>query len=199
MQRRAVIAGVTVLAMGAAACGRTDAATPRAAATVVDSVVPRDVALARFRVGLDSVPALEGGAPSRDALVRRFVRALEQRDTAALRALVMTKAEFAWLYYPTNPQALPPYDLAPDLMWFVLEGRSRQGIAAALETRAGRALHLVGHACDPVASREGENTVFGPCVVRRLQAPGDTVTERLFGPVIERGGSWKFVSYANKL
>jgi hypothetical protein len=190
---------VGLAALGAVACGRSDAATRQPAAQVVDSVVPREVALARFREGLQPVGALTGGAPDRDELVRRFLGALEQRDTAVIRSLVMTKAEFAWLYYPTNPQGLPPYDLAPDLYWFMLEGRSRQGISAALETRAGRPLRVVGYACDPVPSREGENTVYGPCTVRRVQAPGDTVTERLFGPVIERAGVWKFVSYANKL
>jgi hypothetical protein len=35
--------------------------------------------------------------------------------------------------------------------------------------------------------------------VRRVQAPGDTVRERLFGPILERGGRFKFVSYANRL
>jgi hypothetical protein len=191
--------GIVILALGTFACGGSNAAARQPDAQVVDSVVPREVALRRFRVGLDSVAALSGGAPSQDELVRRFVRALEQRDTAAIRSLVMTKAEYAWLYYPTNPQGLPPYELAPDLLWFTLEGRSRQGIAAALDARAGYPLHVVGYACDPVTSREGENTVYGPCTIRRVQAPGDTVTERLFGPVIERAGVWKFVSYANKL
>jgi hypothetical protein len=36
-------------------------------------------------------------------------------------------------------------------------------------------------------------------VVRRLPSPGDSVSERLFGPIVERGGRFKFVSYANKL
>jgi hypothetical protein len=32
-----------------------------------------------------------------------------------------------------------------------------------------------------------------------MQAPGDTVDERLFGPIVERHGRFKFVSFANKL
>ena len=28
---------------------------------------------------------------------------------------------------------------------------------------------------------------------------GDSVVQRIFGPIIERRGRWKFVSYANKL
>jgi hypothetical protein len=189
--------GLVPLAFGAAACSETEAEPGKAAA--VDSVIPREESLRRFRLGLDSVDALTGSAASRDQLVRRFVRALETRDTAALRTLLMTKAEFAWVYYPTNPQGLPPYDLEPGLLWFLVDSRSRQGISAALEERAGRPLGFAGYSCDPVPSREGANTVVGPCLVHRVQAPGDTVKERLFGPIIERGGRYKFVSYANKL
>jgi len=41
--------------------------------------------------------------------------------------------------------------------------------------------------------------VIGPCVVRRLTAQRDTIDERLFGLIVERGGRYKFTSYANKL
>ena len=165
----------------------------------MDSVVPRAVALERFRAGLDSLDTLAGGAPSRDALVRRFALALEGRDTAALRTMALTRQEFAWIYYPANPQGLPPYDLGPDLMWFMLVENSRKGLAHALEERGGRQLGFVGYSCDPRPSRERANTAWGPCVIRRVQAPGDTTAERLFGLIIERGGRFKFVSFANRL
>jgi hypothetical protein len=32
-----------------------------------------------------------------------------------------------------------------------------------------------------------------------VRAPGDTATARLFGSVLERDGTFKFVSYANDL
>ena len=84
-------------------------------------------------------------------------------------------------------------------MWFMLDGNSRKGIVRAFDERGGRPLRYVGYACEGAPSRQGANTVWGPCVVRRLQSPGDTVSERLFGPIVERGGRFKFVSYANKL
>ncbi len=71
----------------------------------MDSVVPRDVELARFRAGLEQPSGLVDAAPTRDALVERYVRALERSDTAALAALAINRAEFAYLYYPTNPEA----------------------------------------------------------------------------------------------
>ena len=68
-----------------------------------------------------------------------------------------------------------------------------------LETLGGRTVPYAGHHCEGSASHEGQNTVVGPCLVRLMETPGDTVESRLFGLVLERGGRWKFVSYANKL
>jgi hypothetical protein len=169
------------------------------AATVVDSVVPREVALARFREGLAEPESLTGGAPTREALVRSFARALEAGDTAALMAMALTRAEFAYLYYPTTPQGLPPYDLSPSLMWFTLEAGSRRGLARLLDQRAGHPLRYLSHTCDPSVSVEGENRVVGPCLIRHRDATGAVREERLFGLILERGGRFKFVSYANKL
>jgi hypothetical protein len=199
--RNTVVAG---LFAAVAACGPAtpDAGGhPRTAAYagVVDSVVPRDEALRRFRNGLGEPAGLDGAATSRDALVRAFVRAVEAGDTAAALALTLTQAEFGWLYYPTTPQGLPPYDVSPSLLWFLTRGGSDKGLRRLLDERGGRPLGYVGYRCDPTSSREGENTVWGPCVVRRLEAAGDTVEERLFGLILERAGRFKFVSLANKL
>lgn len=191
-----------LLAAGLAACGPPPAdewGNAGPAPVVVDSALPRQQALRQFREGVPAPAALTGGARSRDALVRAFVRATEAGDTAALRALVLTRAEFAWLYYPTTPQGLPPYDLSPSLLWFLTEGASSQGLRRLLDERAGQSLGYVGHDCDPRPSREGENRVWGPCVVRRVRAPGDTVAERLFGQILERGGRFKLVSFANRI
>jgi hypothetical protein len=189
----------------AAACSPTTPGADAAARTasyagVVDSVVPRDEALRRFRHGLDEPGGLDGAAAtSRDALVRAFVRAVEAGDTAAALALTLTRAEFGWLYYPTTPQGLPPYDLSPSLLWFLTRGGTDKGLRRLLDERGGRPLGYAGYRCDPAPSREGANTVWGPCVVRRVQAPGDTVEERLFGLILERDRRFKFVSLANKL
>jgi hypothetical protein len=172
---------------------------PEAHPTHVDSFIPRDEALRRFRRGLASVEGLKHGLPSRDALVQAFVRALERRDSTALGRLALSKAEFAYLFYPSSPQGLPPYDLNPDLMWFMLSLQSDKGVRRALTERGGRPLHAAGFRCDGKPSGQGENTVWGPCVLRRVTAQGDTIEERLFGPILDRRGRYKFVSYANKL
>ena len=176
-------------------------ATPRlraSAATHVDSAVPRAVALERFQRASEHATALSSGASSRDELVRRFARAVEVRDTAALRRLVLSRGEFAYLYYPTSRQGLPPYDLSPDLMWFMIVERSDRGMSALL-AQAGQSLDVTGYRCVGDSTVEGKNRLWGPCLVRRVQAPGDTVEARLFGPILEREGRYKFVSYSNKL
>ena len=137
--------------------------------------------------------------PSRDSLVRGFVHALETRDSAALGRMLLDRGEFAYLYYPTNPQGLPPYDLNPDLLWFMLTSGSDKGIGRALEKRGGRSMGFAGYSCDSVPSRQGRNVVWGPCVVRHLGASGNSEGERLFGLIIERDGRYKFVSYSNRL
>lgn len=187
-----------VAAVLVAACS-TDAreATP-ATASVVDSAIPREEALRRFRVGLDTVTALTGGATSRDALVQEYVAALGASDTATLRRLTMSKAEFAWLYYPTSAQGLPPYDLSPALMWFVMDEQSRKGLTRAFAERAGRPYAYAGYVCEGAGVVEGANTLWGPCQVRRVTAPGDTVQERLFGQIIGRDGRFKITTHANK-
>jgi len=167
--------------------------------TTVDSVVSIDTALARFRQGLEEPAELAYGAGSLDELIGTFVKRLEASDTAGLASLALTRAEFAYLYYPTVPEARPPYELSPGLLWFMIDGNSARGLRVALAERGSKPLGYVGHRCSGDPRRDGESTVWPLCIVRRLQAPGDTVEERLFGPIVERGGRFKFVTFANKL
>jgi hypothetical protein len=182
------------------ACGRSSATTPAAhRPTHIDSLIPRPEALRRFRAGLPPVDSLSGGVASRDALVRKYLRAIEKRDTVMLRRLLLTRSEFAYVYYPTNPQGLPPYDLSPDLMWFMVSTGSGKGLTRALAELGGQRLGYTGYVCDSVPSRQGANTVWGPCAVHLRLKGGESTSERLFGLIVERGGRYKFISYANKL
>ena len=202
MTRITLLAAVALFTV---ACKRDRAATgtPAAAAdtatpTHIDSVVPREVAIERFREGTTKVDSLSGGERSRDKLVKAWVKAIETSDTARLREMRLNKDEFAWLYYPTAAQGLPPYDLSPGLLWFMLDGQSDKSRRRILSERGGQKIHLLNYSCDPQPAKEGENTIWGPCELRQLRAPGDTISERLFGLLIERDGIWKFVSYKGR-
>ena len=193
-----VLLGLLLL-VGVTACESRDVRAEPPAGAVVDSVLPREEALRRFRTGLPRADSLAGGSESRDALVLAFMRALAAEDTAAIAGLAVSRSEFAYLYYPTASEGLPPYDLTPGLMWFMLFERSNQGVRNLLQRYGGTKAEVLDHQCGTGHRREGENRVYGPCVVRWRSAAGDTVAARLFGRILERDGRFKFLSYANRL
>ena len=71
----------------------TESNSPRG---VVDSVFPVEEEIRRFKAQLNQpLPVkLHNALQSKEELVRRFVTALEQRDTAELQRLQMNAAEF---------------------------------------------------------------------------------------------------------
>ena len=164
-----------------------------------DTIRPRAELLAEFRDGMNQPAALDSGAPSRDLLVEEWVSAVAAADTATVRRLMLSRAEFAWLFYPTTPQGLPPYDLPPALMWNMLTRQSAGGMSYVFRRWSGKAVELEGYDCGAAPAAEGENLIHGPCVVRVTVDGRDTVAARLTGPIIERAGAFKFVSYTNDL
>lgn len=180
-----------------AACGRdAPAAQPSTrSAAPVDSIFPPEEAMHRFRAGLLEVDSLSGGASSRGELVRRFVRAVEKQDTLELRALLLNRAEFAYLYFPTSRFARPPLRTDPALLWFQMQMNSEKGIVRLLRRHGGTDAGFRGHACETAPVMEGENRLWERCTVRLA----DGGMDRWFGTVIERGGRYKLVSYANGL
>lgn len=195
----------------AAACGRGDAEAhaatlppPAAVApaapvpgTYVDSILPPEEEMRRFREGLAEPAALAGGARSRDALVRAFVRAVEGEDTAAVRRMIVSRAEFAYLYYPSTGFVRPPRRMSPALLWFLMTQDSEKGIGRLFERRGGSTLGYLRTHCDPAPRVEGRNRLWEHCAVT-LRREGVTKTERLFGTILERDGRFKFLSYKNE-
>lgn len=211
MSMRAVLP-VLVLALASAACGRdagrahaaTPPRTPVAAApaaptagTYVDSILPPEEELRRFREGLADPGRLDGGESSRQALVRAFVRAVERADTAAARRMILSRAEFAYLYYPSTAFTRPPKRMAPALLWFLTMQESEKGVGRLFARRGGEPLGYVSHRCAPEPRVEGRNRLWERCAVT-VRGDGGTKAERLFGTIIERDGRFKFVSYQNE-
>ena len=163
---------------------------------VVDSILPVEEQIRRFKEKLPQpLPTDLAGEPSRDALVNTLVRALEASDTSAIRGLVMSAAEFIQLYYPYTDYTRPPYRQSPDIVWLLLQANSSKGITRALDRFGSKPLGFKGYQCkaDPVIQEQN-----------RLWTDCELVTEtardlRLFGPILERNGRFKFLSYANDL
>ena len=171
---------------------RVEAAAP-VPGTFVDSILPPEEEERRFREGLADPGVLAGGAESREALVRAFVRAVEWADTAAARRMILSRAEFAWLYYPSTEFTRAPKRMSPALLWFLTMQESEKGIGRLFARRGGQALGYVSSRCAPEPRVEGANRLWDRCTVTLRN--GDSA--RLFGTIVERGGRFKFVSYQN--
>jgi hypothetical protein len=187
------------LLLGLVACGGQDDAQARAATIAhVDSIRPIEEEIRRFRTGVPQVAEFTGGRASREALVSDFVAALAAEDTVTIRELAISRAEFGWLHYPSTRFTTPPYELSPALVWYQIQNYGSRGITRALNRYGGTDLRYLGHTCGESPDHEGENLVWGECVVV-LERDGERQEVKIFGPVIERDGSFKFLSYSNRL
>jgi len=194
---------MTACILAALACDPAQAGNARPdtsgaqSAGVVDSILPAGEALRRFQSGLSRVSGLGGSAPSRDALVERFVRALETGDTAALGRLHVSKAEYAFVYFPTSAYTRKPYELPPDIAWMLSEQNSAKGFTRISRRLGGKKLDVRGYECAPAVT-EGENRFWRSCHVSYVDpATGHPVTKKLFGAIMQHGRGYKFLSYAN--
>lgn len=187
----------------ACTAGRADEDSPSssgsgaASASVVDSVVPISVALDRFRAGLEQPGGLHGNVIYRDTLVRLVMQALEESDTLAFEQIAVNRAEWAWLYYPTNILAQPPYELPPALAWFQLQETSRKGVFRALREYGDQKLDYRGYRCDPQPTIEDQNRLWTNCIVTVARAGEPSKDVRLFGAILERTGHFAILSYDN--
>lgn len=164
------------------------------ATAVVDSALPMDVMLERFRADLpEETTTLEGGHESPEALVREMLDLLARADTAGFERLAINRGEFAWLVYPASPMSKPPYELPPALMWFRAQQENRIGVLRMLRDLGEREYPSFVLRCPAEPASEGDNRMLGGCTVRL----GDDEERRLFGTLVERDGRWKVLSFAN--
>lgn len=194
---------LVVLVSVASACAAEDESSPAQTPPVggvVDSALPIPVLLERFRATLPDTPTvLAGGRESPERLVRDLLAAVTARDSATVRTLVMSRAEFGWLYYPHTKFTAPPYELGPELVWIPLIGASEKGAGRLLARYGGTSLRFEALTCADSVSVEGPNEIRGGCRVRF--AAGDSAARelRLFSSLLKRDGRYKFLSYANDL
>lgn len=170
-----------------------------AAGGVVDSILPIETHLDRFRATVaDSPRELRTASSSIDSLVERWVLAVSGMDTAALNAIVIDRAEFAWLYYPTSVLAKPPYEAPPELLWGQILAASNEGARKSLEHLGGKRITVDSIMC-PAATIEGGNRLYSGCSLN-LRVDGQRLQHtQWFGTVIERNGMFKFIGLSNRL
>lgn len=164
----------------------------------VDSIFPMDEELRRFRVGLKEVVRLSGGARSRDELVELLIDRLEQSDTTAIAAMALTRAEFAWLYFPNTMYMSQPYELPPGFVWYHQQNRSSRGLTRLLRRFSGENLYYSGFRCPDEGEPFGAGRIWHGCTVLGELPTGEVVEERIFGSILELGGTYKLVSFSNE-
>jgi len=165
----------------------------------IDSILPIAEHLRRFQASVTEQPdTLRGASDSRDALVGRWATALATSDTLALNAMLLDRAEFAWLYYPTSFISKPPYEAPPELLWGQLLASSNKGATDVLRRLGAQRLRVVSLQC-PEPTREGANLLYDKCLVTLQIGNEAPSTGRFFGTIFERDGRFKFVGYANDL
>ena len=201
---RRVSLGVLALGVLLGACARSEARSAgphpppwRKPGDAVDSIFPMEEYLRRFREGLPEPAGLRGGEPSQEALARRFLLALATRDTVALGALLVSRAEFGWLVFPGHPYARPPYELDPAIFWLQLRVESAKGLAKTLERFGGTRAELRSVECqrDTLQLHGGGARLWSACRV----GLGSDPPVRLFGTVVELEGRYKLLSFASGL
>ncbi|MES2124175.1 MAG: hypothetical protein V4503_05750 [Gemmatimonadota bacterium] len=176
----------------------TDTLSYRKPGDTIDSILPMAEYLRRFRAGLDTSRALQGGEATETDLARQFLAAVSRRDTSALAALVVTRAEFGWLIFPDHRYAEQPYALDPALFWGQLTNVNARGIQRVLARHGGEPLTFHGMTCeaDTLQMLRGPARIVGPCRVE-YQAGDSLLTRQLFGSLVLRDGRVKLLSYAN--
>jgi hypothetical protein len=195
--RSAQVSPADSSARAAGARARQDSIVRSRPGYIIDSILPVEEEIRRFQATISTRPTtFAHGASSRGALVSAFVGALERNDTTALMQLVVDRAEFGYLVYPTSPNAAPPYRQPPALVWMSRAAMTDKGLTRLLDRFGGRPPGYAGFACPNAVDRQGQNTLWSGCVVSRVTA-GDTARLRLFGAIVERDGRFKFLSLSN--
>ena len=171
-----------------------------AAGGVVDSILPIEEQLRRFRADLPEQPdTLRNASASIDAWMKRWGKAVAARDTSELNAMTLDRAEFAWLYYPGSKLSKPPYEAPPQLLWGQIMASSNDGAQLLLARFGGKRFVVEKVLCPVPSDTTSASMVYSECRVRARADSEPAFTEQLFGSIVEHQGRFKFLGYANSL
>lgn len=182
-----------------AARARQDSINRRQPGYIIDSILPLEEEMRRFRAAVGGTPTLElrDGAGTREALIARFAAALSAKDTLALRRLAITPREFIDVVYPSSPYTKAPYRQSPSLTWQQIQLPSQSGLQRLLDRHGGHPLRIAALRCATPPERQGDNLLHANCTVEFSVGSGPVRTGRLFGTILEHSGQFKLLSFSN--
>ena len=79
-----------------------------------------------------------------------------------------------------------------------IANHSTSGYTRLVRRRGGNALNLASYSCAEKPEIQGENRLWSNCTLRLVGTSHDTTTQRWFGTILERGGRFKLISFANQ-
>jgi hypothetical protein len=165
---------------------------------VVDSVFSPEENLRRFQSTV-SGPApdrLSGGASTTDALLRRYWALLVNKDTLAMTPLIVSRAEYAYLYFPESTEGAN--GMPPHIGWELILSQTGRGLTRALLAAERGSVTVLRTECSALPVRMGRNTIYGPCGIV-IQRDGTEATIWLAKTLIERDGVHKLLGLQNEL
>ncbi len=167
---------------------------------IVDSILPVEEEVRRFRAAIGGVALTRfaDASDSRNALVARLAAAIAANDDRALQRTRVTAREFIDLVYPESPYTKAPFRQAPGLVWTLIEEPSNSGRRRLLSNLGGRPLAITRLSCGAKPETQGRNRLWNGCTVRYTSGGDAPRDGRLFGAIIERDGRFKFMSLSNQ-
>lgn len=168
---------------------------------VVDSLFTPEEDLRRFRATVTGEPprTLTGGAPSTDALLRQYWSLLTTSDTLAMTDLVVSRGEYAYLYFPFSREAAA--HMPPAAGWELILAQSGRGLTRALlhaEAARTQRATVVGTVCSGAPRLVGGGRLYGPCGIILRRAEG-TDTLWIAKSLFVRDGVHKLLGLQNEL
>lgn len=142
-----------------------------------------------------SEPALANTFESPEAVSRAVVKALSERNLAALRALALTRDEFEVLVWPKLPASRPERNLPMDYVWDELAAKSDASLRARLAGWQDRGFAIVAVEFKGAVTDHGTYIVHRDTVLTLKDRDGREEAGRLFGSMIQQRGRYKVFSY----
>jgi hypothetical protein len=117
-------------------------------------------------------------------------------DTLAMTPLIVSRAEYAYLYFPESIEGTS--GLPPAVGWELIVRQSGRGLTRALFQAQRGPATIVRTVCADAPRRMGRNTLYGPCgvVIRR---GGVEETVWIAKSLVERDGVHKMLGLQNDL
>lgn len=137
---------------------------------------------------------LASAYPSADALARRFLAALDRKDTESIKSLRVTKQEFCDYVWPELPSSRLP-NVSCDFAWDQATLNSLSGLSEMLNNHEGKRYEFISLRFAKGTESYPSYKVHKETWLRVRDENGKEQELRLFGSMLEMDGKYKLFSF----